>query len=171
MTQEDTEIKSFLSDIHDEAKWFSSINTLHDMSEGRIVRIVISHLAAICQWAPCRTCPPPLLPRLFLFCCTSHLSFTLHPSCLSHSSRLSAPHLLSFSPRCSPPRCTWCRPALSQSHLICSPLRLSDTQHARRGWEGGKEGADDTYTPHLCSQLTSGLMKPELSLQCVRVRL
>lgn len=40
------------------------------------------------------------------------------------------PHL---SPRHSSPRGTWSRPAVTESHLVCSPLRLPDTQHPHRG--------------------------------------
>lgn len=107
--------------------------------------IAISHLAAICLRTPRLTCPPPLLLFLSPFILLAPLS--LSPPVITLS--LPAPRFISSSSNCSPPRHTWSQPAVSQYHLICSPLRLSGAQHPYRGLWGGKWG-ELTNVSTLC---------------------
>lgn len=80
-------------------------------------------------WTPCLTCcplplflsPRPAVPFSSLYHhCTSSPPSTPSPFALS----LSLSHFIPALPQC-----TWSQPAASWSHLTCSPLRLSDTQH------------------------------------------
>lgn len=71
------------------------------------------------------------------------------------------------------PRGTWSRPAVTESHLVCSPLRLPDTQHPHRGlrWrrveELMKPSAQREHTsPFLAVSEHLGSWVTEL-LQCV----
>ena len=98
--------------------------------------IAISHLAAICLRTP-RLTRSPLVLRLL----SPHPVPLLSPlSCCLHSHALPAPRfffVVFFSPpshlAVPLPRGTWSRPAVTESHLVCSPLRLPDTQHPHRG--------------------------------------
>lgn len=91
--------------------------------------IAISHLAAICLRTP-RLTRSPLVLRLL----SPHPVPLLSPlSCCLRSHALPAPRFFFFSPRHSSPHGTWSRPAVTESHLVCSPLRLPDTQHPHRG--------------------------------------
>lgn len=102
--------------------------------------IAISHLTAICLNALSH-----LVSSFFLFtlsCCTSLISlstFRLLSSCL-HSHGSIAFHFPSLTLLLCPPHHrhhrhhTRSQPAASEPHLICSPLRLSDTQHPHRSW-------------------------------------
>lgn len=104
--------------------------------------IAISHLKAICLWTRSLTLSPLLFFFHLILVCFPHLSFTISPSPLSLYLTPPAFYCLASHFRHLTSLLLLPLHTASQSHLICSPLRLSNTQHPQRGWR--ERGADET---------------------------